>query len=293
MKNNIDFMRRSFLGAAALAVPAQVVLGATSTDRSKSGRHSVDPVRDLPMIYRKLRYSMRDEVVAWWFTGMKFGQLNGEFTPLFGVETCNWNRVKSEADGGFTVTVLEAAFYTDLATGEVLRTLKNPYTGQTVEIPYALVGPIAARHDAQSRPLPLSEIGGARLEMNVTVGPAFVYGDDLWASTSNDFRIERKASGRVHRVNEWANYVASAAEVADPAKPSINPSVDLVEITDWPGWFGMGNIPGSIFGRIVGRKVPGLSAMPQKFQRQLAVVFPSVAKDPLTALDAATERMVR
>jgi len=37
---------------------------------------------------------MGDGLVMWWFQGMKYGQRDAKFQPMYGVETCNWNRVK-------------------------------------------------------------------------------------------------------------------------------------------------------------------------------------------------------
>lgn len=288
----IDVGRRSFVAAVG-ALSATSTLAAASSSARGPARASLDPAVDLPMMYRKLRYSMDEDVVMWWFAGTKYGQRDGEFTPLYKIETCNWNRVKNEPDGGFTITVLECAFYTDLQSGEVLRTWKNPYTNQVVTIPYAIVGPLDARHDAQSQIVPLSEIGGAKVDMRVTIGPVTTLGDDVWTETSNRFAIHPRSGGRPHVVYEWATYTAKATDLANRGIRSLVATCDLQDMTAWPRWMNMGDQPGGVMGRISGRKVSRFEEMPAGFRARLAQVFPDVVKDPIAALDKPTEKLQR
>ena len=74
MSNDSSVSRRMVLGSglAALSLATSKATSATA----------LDPVRDLPMIYRKLRYSTVDEVVMWWFEGSKYGQQNAQLRPL-------------------------------------------------------------------------------------------------------------------------------------------------------------------------------------------------------------------
>lgn len=284
MSNDSSVSRRMVLGSglAALSLATSKATSATA----------LDPVRDLPMIYRKLRYSTVDEVVMWWFEGSKYGQQNAQFRPLYGVETCNWNRVKNLPGGGFAVTVLECAFYTDLRSGEVLREMINPYTKQRVTIPYAPVGPITATYDSRSNLIPFEELGGSRIKMKTTNGPVRIVGDIVWTQTSNDFQLVPKAGGATRQVNEWATYMASAKELADTSKVKVFPTVDLQEVTTWPRWLGMEGTPGSLMGRIHGRKVARFEDMPADFRRRLGEAFPEVARNPLAALDRAQAELV-
>lgn len=286
---NIGLKRRSFLAGAA-SLSASTVLASAAHGRNSAP--SLDPRNDLPMIYRKIRYSAGDEVVLWWFEGMKYGQRNASFRPLYGVETCNWNRVKQLPDGGFSVTVLECAFYTDPASGEVLRRFLNPYTGRMVEIPYAAVGPATAQYAPNSDLIPFSEIGGSKITMKTTNGPVTILDDTLWLRTSNDFQLMSKAGGSVRQVNEWATYVARASEVANRGVKCVYPTVDLVEVTTWPRWLEMADQPGALMGQISGRKMRRFEEMPEGFRRRLAEVFPAIAKDPLAALDRPQAELV-
>ncbi|MFZ1576066.1 MAG: DUF1838 family protein [Chromatiaceae bacterium] len=281
--------RRTF--AASIAA-ASVVTSLAKAAPVRSTHGSIDPIADLPMIYRKLRYTTTDGVVLWWFTGAKYGQRDAKFQPMYGVETCNWNRVKQLPDGGFSVTVLECAFYTDLSTGKVLRRLDNPYTGRAVEIPYAVVGPVTAQYDAKSNLIPLSEIGGSSIRMKTANGPVTVLGDTVWMKTRNDFQLVPKSGGAERQVNEWATYVSNVGEITDPAVTSILATVDLVEVTTWPKWLDMAGQPGAMMGQISGQKVSAFGDMPQDFRRRLAEVFPAVAKDPIAALDRPEAELV-
>ena len=281
--------RRHFVAGIA---GASILTSAANAVNARKTLSPLDPIADLPMAYRKLRYTMGDGLVMWWFQGMKYGQRDAKFQPMYGVETCNWNRVKQLPAGGFSVTVLECAFYTDLSTGKVLRRLDNPYTGRAVDIPYAVVGPVTAKYDAKSNLIPLTEIGGSRIQMNATSGPMNVLGDTLWMKTRNDFQIFPKSGGAERQVNEWATYVADVGEIADPAVTSILATVDLVEVTTWPKWLDMAGQPGAMMGQISGQKVSRFEDMPQGFRRRLAEVFPAVAKDPVAALDRPEAKLI-
>lgn len=283
--NSPEVTRRAFLTASAAIV-------AQAEAKAVGAASSLHPVTDLPVIYRKLRYSTRDEIVMWWFEGKKYGQQNAEFRTLYGVETCNWNRVRNLPGGGFSVTVLECAFYTDLETGAVLRQFVNPYTNERTSIPYAVVGPVTAVYDAKSNLIPLEEIGGSRIVMKTTNGPARIIGDVVWAQTTNDFQLYPKAGGPMRQVNEWATYVASARNLADQAIPKVFPTVDLQEVTTWPRWLRMQGQPGCLMGRIYGQKVSRFNDMPEAFRGRLAEVFPEVVRDPIAALDRRESELV-
>lgn len=84
----IDVGRRTFVAAVG-ALTAASTLAAAGNSARRPARASLDPAVDLPMMYRKLRYSMDEGVVMWWFAGTKYGQRDGEFTPLYKIETCN------------------------------------------------------------------------------------------------------------------------------------------------------------------------------------------------------------
>ena len=94
------------------------------------------------LITRKLAHTMDDDIVFWWANLSRFGLLDKIFTPLWDVHV---GAVLSTRDvgprGAYETTAISMVFYTDLETGEYLRTFKNPYTGKEVEINYFPASP--------------------------------------------------------------------------------------------------------------------------------------------------------
>ena len=69
------------------------------------------------------------------FHGLMYGRIgNARLIPLFGYTGTGIMHSKIDDDGNMWIRGKETGYFTDLATGDILETWDNPWTGETVEV---------------------------------------------------------------------------------------------------------------------------------------------------------------
>ncbi|MSO98638.1 MAG: DUF1838 domain-containing protein [Rhodospirillaceae bacterium] len=279
--------RRCGLQLGSAAIVATLAGGA-------SALAALNPVADAPQVYRKLRYRAGQGVVFWWLEGTKFGQLGAEVKPIFDMKVGSWMRIDDKPDGGYDVTSLEIVFYTEFQTNTLLRQWANPYSQQTIEVKYAPVGPTTLRHTPAGEAITPKELGGAQLNASMKVGPAVIKGEDVWINHDATAAVTSPdGKSPVFRVNDWSMYHGKASDMAEGGPAFAPATCYLHEITSWARWMGMGEQPGNLTSRAVGRKVETYGEMPEVWRGFIADFYPDIVKDPIAALDRPTAKFDR
>jgi Protein of unknown function (DUF1838) len=279
--------RRNILHATVAAATVPIASAAMA---------ALDPTnqQDVITMYRKLRYRMDDGVLFWWMFDTKIGQVGATLTPLYDMQVGSIMRVKTNADGSFAVTSLEDVFYTDIATGAYLRQWTNPYTGETVPVAHAPVGPTTIVYRPDGTPVLPKELGGSRLEGSSRVGPAVVVNDDVWVRGDSIAKVYSPDPARKpFEVNDLSIFQGSTKEISNPKVMMAAASVQSQQVTGWRTWMKMGDRPGSMTSRAVGRKVATYAEMPQRWRDLVAEVDPDIAADPIGALDKPANKFDR
>jgi hypothetical protein len=275
------------LGTALLAGPGSA--GARAAGAPAVGSAGVDPVK----LYRKLHFRSDDGLAFWWLQGPKIGQVGATLTPLFTNSVGTIQRVRQLPDGGFEVTQLEMVFAFDISTGAPLTEWRNPYTGESLPIRFRPLGPTIIRYRPDnSRVLP-TEIGGAPLESRATTHPPLIVGDDVFVRDESIARVMSPGRTTPFEVNDIATYHGSLANLADPAVTMGEATVFFAEVTGWQRWMNMGDRPGSLTSRLVGRKVRRYADLPESWRARLAQLAPDIAADPVAALDRPAAKFDR
>lgn len=290
--------RRQLLARAAIAFAAgsQGLAGraAAATDReSRATRasRSLDPrsPADLAYIAQKVRFRLDEGLVFAWLFGTKYGQVGPVLTPLLNIESGAISRVRHHAEG-FAITTWERTFYTAIEDETPLRTWRNPYTQQEIPIRRGPSGPSTVLYRPDGSRVVDAQIGGAALEANTITRLIRISGDHVWISNDTNAIVTRQGdnNGRF-QVTEWSTLHASLAKIADPATHSVDAEVSLQEVTSWAAWMNMGDRPGVVTSRGVGRKVLAFDQMPDSWTRLLAEHHPEIAHQPELALDAVAK----
>ena len=275
------------LGTALLAGPGSA--GARAAGAPAAGSAGVDPVK----LYRKLHFRSDDGLAFWWLQGPKIGQVGATLTPLFTNSVGTIQRVRQLPDGGFEVTQLEMVFALDLVTGAPLAEWRNPYTGELLPIRFRPLGPTTIRYRPDnSRVLP-TEIGGAPIESRATTHPPLIVGDDVFVRDESIARVMSPGRTTPFEVNDIATYHGSLANLVDPAVTMGEATVFFAEVTGWQRWMNMGDRPGSLTSRLVGRKVRRYADLPESWRARLAQLAPDIAADPVAALDRPAAKFDR
>jgi hypothetical protein len=284
------------LSRRAAAVGLAALAAAPALGRVGPARAALDPAnpRDVAAMFRKLRYRMSDGLVFWWMVDTKIGQVGATLTELWGMQVGSIMRLTNRADGGFDTTSLEVVFYTDLKTGEFLREWTNPYTGERHKIPHAPVGPTTIAYSAEGRSTPPKELGGSRLENTTLIGPAVAVNDDVWVRHDSIAKvISPDPARKPFEVNDLSIYQGRLSELADPAVDFAEATVQSQQVTSWRAWMNMGDRPGGMTSRGVGRKVRSYAEMPRRWRDLVAEIDPEIAADPVGALERPAAKFDR
>ena len=280
----ISMDRREWLGAAA----AFSVVGAVGANNARGATAA-----DAGLMYRKMHFRSDDGLVFWWLQGVKYGQVGTTLTPLYTASIGTLQRIRHAADGGFEVTQLEMNVLLDLQTGRALDAWRNPYTDEVLPVRLSPVGPTVTRYGADNvRVLP-KEIGGTPLEATATLHPPLIVGDDVFQRDESVARVFTPGRDKPFEVNDIAVYHGSLANLSDPRVKVGAATVFFAEVTGWQRWMNMGDRPGGLTSRMVGRKVSRYEDLPADWRANLARVAPRVAADPIAALDAVAAQFDR
>jgi hypothetical protein len=282
--------------AAVLALGgiAGLAQAATRAGGTRQAFDPSDPAANLRAL-RRMMFADHEDLVFWWMKGTKYGFVDNVSTALFGMEVATILRCRNDGPGRFVVTSLELVYYTDPERGTLLEHWQNPYTGESVDMKYAPVGPARVAWSGAGPEMPKS-MGGATIESTHVMEPASVVGDDVWLRSDTNALVTRPAAanpGHGFRVHDWAIYHARLRDLEDPSIASVATDVSFVDLTDWPPSLKMGERPGTCMSRCVGRKVASLAAMPKSFLGLLGQVHPAIARDPAAALESGVNRFER
>ena len=167
--------RRTALGLIGAAAAAPLVKApparADMLDLDPS-----DPAHTL-MILRKLAHTMDDSIVYWWAKLSRMVMLEKIATPLWDVWVAAVIKSRDlDERGAYENTAISMVFYTDLETGEYLRTFDNPITGETVEIGYFPAQPSKRIYSVDGPKSPPPSRPGYDVIDSHPLGPALIEG---------------------------------------------------------------------------------------------------------------------
>ena len=251
--------------------------GPTSLQKAKAERVPVDlkdPAQSLRTFIKLTGDLDPAKETPGWFGGTIFGdtQRNRPLMPLIGVEGFGVVRTEAQPDGSFKVFNRECAFYKDLKTGAFIDEWKNPYTQEICE-----VRPI--HNLTVNAHLIVSEKFGTAIEMDFDGKLMAVplrlgwetFGDKLFStfevhtafpSELTPEKWPRESAGKVLRIAEIFQRIASLAEVENPATTSADYSGTWTRVGPWLPWMRQGQADGSLLFRTFMTKLSGIDQIP-------------------------------
>jgi hypothetical protein len=231
---------------------------------------------------RKIQCSTRDnEPSIYWFRGEAFSRVPGERDrKLFNVEGMNIRTcvtVKDPKRGeGWRLVSRELLFYVDPASGELLRTWKNPWTGVTVNVLQTANDPVNQR--------PVFPYGADGTPMKWT---ATVTGDYWWQTLTVPLFYEnplggdyQKYIGGTYHATEMFNFFGRISDITDMKKPTATTEVGWVRMASWLPWMEMGDRAGLVYVHAAGRKIESFEQLPEVMRREIAASYPTYTAPP-------------
>ena len=256
-----------------------------------------DPASVLRTVFR-MRGSEDGRIAMGWLKARRYGVVDAEITPLFGMVTGTFSRYRALDNGSIVSTSFELAFYTDLESGEVLDTITMPYTGKTVEVPRLLLGP--SQNTTRPAFHELVETGGPeeRTDSEVAMrpagstrverwlGPVTIADDMVWISEAfSAARIPADPNAAKIIYSESVTSQADYADVVNPDLATIPSTLSYTGITSWRPWMQMGDHPGHTTSAGIGGKAFAAEDLPDDYRAMAERFYPDAIADPGAILD--------
>lgn len=193
-------------------------------------------------------------------SGIVSGVRDGEaLRDLFGFEVVSVARAWKQPDNSYRVLHREAILYTDLASGDVLRTWRNPYIDETVEVVDVINDPWN-HYFAETVRKFAPEYGGLNKPVERAPEPYsmgfFESGNGIvqtrthinlyYRAALQPDKWPRESAGTMNRVSEFFTTAVKLDDLQDAGKTSVLHTGSWVRVTPWLPWMLMGQASGHI-----------------------------------------------
>jgi len=281
-------MKRIIASLAAMLM-ASVSCAAQDAAMERSG----DRVPDLPakldldtprgamLAMRKVQCSLVDnEPVTYYWHGRAFSRRMGERDKLlFLVEGMNVRSCKTvndpEKGEGYKLVTREILLYKDPATGKVLSTWDNPWTGETVDVLHVANDPVNSSGYVTGRDGKPAKFAGDihndRFQMSFTV-PLF-YPNPL----ASDYQ---KEIGGTYHATEMFNFLGKVDDLVDTSKDTADVAVGWARMSDWLPWMKMQGRDGIIYMHTAGLKLNSWDELSDTMKEEIRNHYPEYTMPP-------------
>jgi hypothetical protein len=291
--------RRTYLKGmmSSLALSATVAHSATKAEALAS-RLSGQALLDT---FARMRGRTDGKIAFGWLNATRSTVIDGEITPLCGVIAGAMQRFQRIAEDRYEVTVLEIAHYTDLATGELLDTLKMPQTGRTVQVPRYRFGPTKVRFavalDEWEEFEPVNVAANAAqfaprsaVHLVRSIGPVWAVGNDVLLRADEYGRVyPDRAKPPTVFYREWMIWRAAAA-LARADSPSVPADYSYSALSGFRPWMQMEGVNGHTAENGIGAKAERWSDCSGHFLELTRRLHPDVLDNPERVLNGSPSK---
>lgn len=270
-------------GAIVPAASSIAVAAAPLTDRGDPGAIGIPHDQAArAAIVRRMRYRTDAGMLMWWFRGRMYAQKGADLIPLCGMLFGSMIMLSPRDDGGFDVAQYELGFRTDWETGRRIDRLRNPLTGEMIDIPFAPVGPTQLSYSRDNTPSVPPTLGGSKLTYDHKPEQFWTAGDTIFMQYHARSKVETPDKpDRI--INDFGMIYGSLAEALNPKVKSAKAWIQGNDVTDYARWLKMpADAEGSQTLRSIGAKVHDFKEMPEDWRAAVAEADPAMASDPLS-----------
>jgi hypothetical protein len=265
-------------GATGIPALAASALGEPALDLSRAD--------DFLAAVLKLRGSVDDRLCMGWVIGTRYAVIDHAAIPMMGILAGTFSRYRKIRDDAYAARSIEVAYFTDLATGKLLETWKNPVTGKTVEVPQIRMGPASLIVTARGLEVERPSGEAAGMELRHRFEPAVTRGDDVWITEIINVDGQPSRPGAKEFVyNEMSTYHGKLSALADPRQATVPTSVNFHGLVTWRPWMGFGDLPGHTTAHGAGTRAARIEDMPEYYLELTERYHADVLNDPLGILD--------
>ena len=202
---------------------------------------------------------------------------DGNLIPFFTMNNYVIQKWAPAEDSSYEVQHYEVAYYSKFDTTEPLDEWENPLTGETVELPHFVLGPVPR---AYGPGLGASSASFAPDPLNITM-----IGDRIYIPTLSKFKFPNSLS-----VEDWGPYSsgpetywdsmlvysADVQDVFDDTKDHVPAEMHMQNFVSWAPFLKLGQSPGRTMVRAYGQHISGYDALPKDIRANLEKYTPEI-----------------
>jgi hypothetical protein len=223
-------------------------------------------------------------VIHWW-EGKTYSRRPGEKDRhLFNVQGMNIRACKFFNDPkrgvGYRSVSREVMFHMDPQTGEILKTWKNPWTGETVDVIQVNNDPVNMREPTYAR--------DAEGKPTMTEFRMFAH-DGFYLSGGGAARLFYKnpmageyqeyVGGDYHAM-EFGTDASNMAQVLDPKADVEDSVLSWGRVSKWLPWMKMGDRDGVVIYHTAGIRVKTFDELPEPLKGEILANYPIYQQPP-------------
>lgn len=210
---------------------------------------------------------------------------DGNLIPFFTMNNYVIQRWAPDGDGNFEVQHYEVGYYSKFDGVEPLNDWENPLTGEVVQLPHFVLGPVPR---AYGPGMGQSSASFAPDPLNITM-----IGDRVYIPTLSKFKFPNSlavdkwgpySSGPVTFWDSMLVYSADVEDVFDDQKDHVDAEMHMQNFVSWAPFMKLGQSPGRTMVRAYGQHISGYDALPKDIHANLKKYTPEIFD-----LDAWTE----
>ena len=243
----------------------------------KNGKLDLDTNRGNIEAFVKLRASTKPEDVFTWWTGSVFAvELGKKPQRLFGFEGFNVARMLKLDNGSYQMLSREFAVFRDPVSNEILKTWKNPWTDETVEVFQIQNDPVnhVMGPGDSDRPYRMPWVIKNNQTM-LQIDVPLAYPSPL---PVKDYPAE--SAGDLYVGSEHFGFYVDTRDLLSPRTNNIPMQLTWTRSGPWMPWMHMGQQPGLLLFVAMGEKLDNPKQMSPDLLALVKADFPKFLKAP-------------
>lgn len=234
-----------------------------------------DPIKRSEMIVKVMGSTAREDTYAF----LKFhvyGYAGENVIPFFTMNNVIVQKWTPIEPGYFELQHYEVAYYSEFDTATPIETWENPITGEVVDVPHFILGPISREYTPDGIIAP----GLAPTPLNISV-----IGDRVFIPTASTDKVFNPMS-----TPDWGDYAGDpdiywdsmltfSADIEDVLNPDVSSAgaeIHMQNLVSWNSFFKMGTRPGRTMVRAFGTHLDSLDDIPPEVRAGLEKYTPEI-----------------
>jgi hypothetical protein len=268
--------------AAGLATLAASGVSAQSAGAKKT--YDLTKPDEALQAERRMHCSLEDGRAAlYWWHGRVYSRIEGERDRLlFNVHGWSARACKTFQDAtrgyGYRSVNRELLIYLDKDTNQVLRTWKNPWTGEEVEVLHVANDPVNMREptyarDKEGQPYRPGSFAFEELTMSGGGAARLFYTNPL----AGDY--QEHVGGTYHAMEFGTNAIPTE-RLADASLTEVGRNLTWVRVSKWLPWMKMGDRQGFVIFHTAGTRVSSIEDVPEPVRTEIRTNYAAWLQAP-------------